>query len=493
MGGINIRPAATKKQATSKVVMLKANSKMPLEIISRMQFGFTISFHILFPAFSIGLILFIALIESAWIKTGNLKYLTICKFWTKILALTFGMGIVSGIVMEFQLGTNWANYTRAAGSVLGVLFTYEVLTAFFIEAGVLGVLFFGWNRVPPKLHFIATLLALLGVTVSSFWIMSANSWMQTPAGVTYDGHTFQVANWMDAIFNPSFVPRLIHMLIGTYISSFLVVGGVSSYYLLKKKHLIFAKTCLSVVMWGLLILVPLQIFMGDEVGLNVLKYQPLKTAAMEGVWDTQKGAPLVLFGWPNTKTEKNDFAITIPKLASLINTHSWDGELVGLKSVVPADRPLVDVVFWSFRVMVGLGLLMLLVAVIGVVLRYKKSLYDHPWFLKLCVLISPIGFVSIITGWFVAEFGRQPWIIYNYLRTIDAHSPISVHQVVISFLSIIVVYGVIFGYYYFRFFFRAIKAGPAVIADSMDQSFFYMSPQMGKSEKHKTPKKNKDE
>jgi cytochrome bd ubiquinol oxidase subunit I len=467
--------------------------QMPLEIISRIQFGFTISFHILFPAFSIGLILFIAMMESAWIKTANTKYLTICKFWTKILALTFGMGIVSGVVMEFQLGTNWANYTRAAGSVLGALFTYEVLTAFFIEAGVLGVMFFGWKRVPPKLHFIATLLALLGVTVSAFWIMSANSWMQTPAGVTYDGHTFQVVSWIDAIFNPSFIPRYIHMLIATYISSFLVVGGVSAYYLLKKKHLIFSKTCFSFVMWALLILVPLQIFMGDEVGLMVHQYQPLKTAAMEGFWDTQKGAPLVLVAWPNTQTETNDFAITIPKLASLINTHQMDGELLGLKSVARADRPLVDAVFWSFRIMVGLGLLMLLTALIAVFLRYKKALYETRWFLRFCVLISPIGFVSIITGWFVAEFGRQPWIIYNYLRTIDAHSPIALHQVVISLLAIILVYGVIFGYYYFQFFFRTIAAGPAVIADSLDQSFFYMSPQMGKTETKDSGKKKKDE
>jgi cytochrome d ubiquinol oxidase subunit I len=458
---------------------------MPLELISRIQFGFTISFHILFPAFSIGLILFIAMLESAWIKTGNQHYRSICKFWTKILALTFGMGIVSGVVMEFQLGTNWANYTRQAGSVLGVLFTYEVLTAFFIEAGVLGILFFGWNRVHPKLHYAATLLALLGVTISSFWIMAANSWMQTPAGVSFDGHTFQVQNWLDVIFNPSFVPRLIHMLLATYIATFLVIAGVSAFYLLQKKHVKFAKTCFSVVMWALLIMLPLQIFMGDEVGLVVREYQPLKTAAMEGIWDTQKGAPLVLFAWPNSKTETNDFAITIPKLAALINTHQMDGELTGLKSVPATERPPVAAVFWSFRIMVGLGLLMLLTAIIGGYLRYTGRLFNQTWFLKSCVLLAPAGFVSIITGWFVAELGRQPWIIYHYLKTINAHSPIALHQVIISFAAIVVVYGVIFGYYYFRYFIKAIHVGPDVAVEGSDQSFFYMSPQMGKHEHKK--------
>jgi cytochrome d ubiquinol oxidase subunit I len=462
---------------------------MLLDTISRIQFGFTISFHILFPAFSIGLVTFIAILEGVWLKTRNPHYRNICIFWTKILALTFGMGIVSGIVMEFQLGTNWANFTRQVGSVLGVLFTFEVLTAFFIEAGFLGIMFFGWNRVNPKLHYAATLLAFFGVTLSAFWIMSANSWMQTPAGASFDGHIFKAENWIDVIFNPSFVPRYLHMLLSTYISSFLVIAGVSAYYLLNKKHIPFAKTCLSFVMWGLLIMMPLQIFMGDEVGLKVLEYQPLKTAAMEGVWDTQRGAPLVLFAWPNAKTETNDYAITIPKIAALINTHELNGELIGLKSVPAAERPPVAVVFWSFRIMVGLGLLMLLVAFLGLVLRYKDKIYQETWFLKLCVWISPIGFVSIITGWFTAEFGRQPWIVYHFLKRADALSPILLHQVIISFLSIVVVYGIIFGYFYFLFFIRAIKSGPSEDTKLLDQPFFYMSPAIGKLE----TKNNKSE
>jgi cytochrome d ubiquinol oxidase subunit I len=359
------------------------------------------------------------------------------------------------------------------------------LTAFFIEAGVLGIMFFGWKRVPPKVHFAATLLALTGVTVSTFWIMSANSWMQTPGGVTYDGHSFQVISWVNAIFNPTFIPRFIHMLLATYISSFLVIGGISAHYLLEKKHLNFAKTCFSFVMWALLILLPLQILVGDEVGLRVMKYQPIKTAAMEAAWETQTGVPLVLFAWPNSKTEKNDFAISIPKLASLINTHNLNGKMTGLKSVPANERPAVAAVFWSFRIMVGLGFLMLFVALTGLYLRYKKSLYDSRWFLTCCIWLSPTGFISIIMGWFVAELGRQPWIIYQYMKTLDAHSPVSLHQVLFSFLAIIAVYGVIFGYYYFSYFLKAIATGPAATTSELDPTYFYMAPVIGKNEAKK--------
>lgn len=449
---------------------------MLLETLSRIQFGFTISFHILFPAFSIGLVTFIAILEGVWIKTRNPHYLHICKFWTKILALTFGMGIVSGVVMEFQLGTNWANFTRLVGNVLGALFTYEVLTAFFIEAGFLGVMFFGWNRVGPKLHYCATLLALLGVTLSAFWIMSANSWMQTPAGVTFANHHFTITHWFDVIFNPSFLSRYFHMLLATYISSLFVIAGISAWYLLQKKHIPFAQTCLSFSMWALLILIPLQIVVGDKVGLMVHHYQPIKTAAMEGVWETQKGAPLVLFAWPNPRTEKNDFAIVIPKGASLFNTHHLNGELIGLKSVAQSDRPYVPVVFWSFRIMVGIGIILLLITLVGLLLRWKKSLYDNPLFLKTCILAMPLGFISIIMGWFTAEFGRQPWVVYHYMRTIEAHSPIVLHQVVTSFIAIVLVYGVIFGFFYFRYLFSIIHAGPGNTTTSSEQIFSYLSP-----------------
>ncbi len=457
---------------------------MSLEILSRVQFGFTISFHILFPAFSIGLITFIAIFEAMWLKTRNLHYLSICKFWTKILALTFGMGIVSGIVMEFQLGTNWSKFTHEVGSVLGVLFTYEVLTAFFIEAGFLGVLFFGWNRVSPRFHFVATVLALVGVTLSTFWIMSANSWMQTPAGAVLRDGVFQAENWIDVVFNPSFIPRFIHMLLAAYVASLLVIGGVSAYYLLRVRHVVFAKTCFSFVMWSLLIIMPIQVLIGDKVGLIMHEYQPLKVAAIEGTWETEKGAPLLLFAWPDKDTEKNKYVISIPKLASYFNTHRLEGELIGLKSVAKSERPNVAVVFWSFRVMVGCGLLILLLATIALILRLKKTLYVKPWFLKSCILASPFGFVCIITGWFTAEFGRQPWVVYHILRTADAQSPILLHQILISLISIIVVYGIIFGYFYFLYFLKIISKGPEQKESELeDHAFNYMSPEMVETEK----------
>jgi len=451
-----------------------------MELLSRIQFAFTISFHILYPAFSIGLLTYITIFEIFWLKTRDTRYLSICKFWTKVLALTFGMGIVSGIVMEFQLGTNWANFTHAAGNVLGVLFTYEVLTAFFIEAGFLGVMFFGWNRVSPELHFVATLLALLGVTISAFWIMSANSWMQSPAGVSFDNGTFNVISWGDAIFNPMFIPRFLHMLVATYISSFLVILAISAHYILQKRFVGFAKTCFVAALFLLIILIPLQLLIGDEVGLRVNKYQPIKTAAIEGVWETQQAAPLLLFAIPEPSLETNRFEIGIPKLASLINTHSLNGQLIGLKTVSAEDRPYVPFVFFSFRIMVGLWALMFLIAVSGLTLYFRKTLFTNRLFLRLCLLAAPIGFISIITGWFTAEFGRQPWVIYNYLKTAAAvSSRVSVGHVIVSLLSIIIVYGIIFGYFYFHYFFKIITTGPADTINSDDETFFYLSPIFG--------------
>lgn len=448
-----------------------------LALFSRIQFAFTISFHILYPAFSIGLITFIAFFEGAWLKTKKPLYLNICKFWMKILALTFGMGIVSGIVMEFQLGTNWSNYTQVSGNVLGVLFTYEVLTAFFIEAGFLGVMFFGWHRVSPPLHYAATLLALFGVTLSAFWIMSANSWMQFPTGVEYQNGVFIVKSWLEAIFNPLFLPRFFHMLVATYIASLLAILAICAYYLLKNKYLIFAKTCFSAALTALIILVPLQIIIGDMVGIRIHEYQPIKTAAIEGLWETQKGAPLLLFAIPDQNDEKNYFEFSIPKLASFINTHRLNGELIGLKSIPLAEQPAVAPVFFSFRIMVGLWVIMALLVITGGILQWRNQLFNHQWYLKLCVLTAPIGFISIITGWFTAELGRQPWVIYHFLKTSAAHSKIELNHVLISLILIILVYGIIFGYFYFHYFFKIIRTGPAEKLSVKDETFFYLSPQ----------------
>lgn len=429
-------------------------------LLSRLQFAFTISFHIIFPAFSIALATFLVLMEAAWLITRRTIYYTICQYWIKVFAITFGMGVVSGIVMEFQLGTNWSGFSRLVGPVLGELFTYEVLTAFFIEAGFLGVMLFGWKKVGEKLHFIATFLVWLGVTVSAFWILSANSWMQTPSGITLQNGHFTVTSWWHVIFNPSFIPRYIHMLLASYLSGLFVIAAISAYYLLQREHLAFAKKCLTFAMLSIMVLIPLQIYMGDETGIKVHEYQPMKTAAMEGVWQTQAGAPLLLFAIPDQKAQQNLYPLAIPHLASLINTHDWNGVLQGLNSVAVADQPPVAWVFFSFRIMVGLGLLMLLTAVIALILLFRRKLYDTRWFLHSLVWMAPAGFVALITGWITAEEGRQPWVVYGLIKTQDAVSQVTATNVAISFILLFIVYGIIFGVFYFRYLFKVIRKGP---------------------------------
>lgn len=445
-------------------------------LLSRIQFAFTVSFHIIFPAFSIGMAMFLAIMEGIWLKTQNTKYLRICKFWTKIFALTFGMGIVSGVVMEFQFGTNWSGFTNIVGPVLGALFTYEVLTAFFIEAGFLGVMLFGWDKVGPKLHYLATLLVAIGTTVSAFWILAANSWMQTPAGFIEKEGKLVVQSWWHVIFNPSVIPRFSHMLIAAYIVAGFMIAGISAYYLLKKRHIEIAKTCFSFTLAMLAILVPLQIIVGDSVGLEVHRDQPIKTAAMEGIWDTQRGAPFLLFAFPDMNTQRNYFSLAIPHGSALINTHQWNGLLIGLKSVPRQSQPYVPFVFYSFRIMVGLGVLMLLITWIGLWYRLKNHLYDQRWFLRLIVASSPIGFLALLCGWVTAETGRQPWVVYNLLRTDSAASPVNLYHVIVAFLLIIIVYGIIFGFFYFHYLLKIIRKGPEEIElKPEDLPFNYMS------------------
>lgn len=451
-------------------------------LLSRIQFAFTISMHILFPAFSIGLASFLAVMEGLWLYTKKTLYLNICKFWMKIFALTFGMGVVSGIVMEFQLGTNWSLMTQSIGDVLGALFTYEVLTAFFIEAGFLGVMVFGWDKVGPKLHYAATLLVTAGVTLSAFWILAANSWMQTPSGVEIINGKFVVIRFFDVIFNPSFIPRFIHMLLAAYVSTLFAIAGISCFYLIRKKHIKFSQTCFSFAMAALVILMPLQIYIGDLTGLIIHLYQPIKTAAMEGLWSTTRGAPLLLFAIPDMARQTNLMVIGIPHLASVINTHSWNGVLQGLSSVAPADQPYVPFVFYSFRIMVAAGLLMFLIALISVYLRLKKRLFTTPWFLKLCQYAAPLGFIALWAGWITAETGRQPWVVYGLIRTADVASPISVYDVIVSFLLIIIVYGLIFGVFYFRYLGKIIKMGPEDTQVIEDLPFGYMQPKASKIE-----------
>lgn len=428
-------------------------------LLSRIQFGFTIGFHILFPTLNLGLALFLSIMEGLWLKTKNPEYKRICKFWTKIFAMTFGMGVVSGIVLSYELGTNFARFTEAVGGVLGALFTYEVLSAFFLEAGFLGVMLFGWEKVGPKLHYAATLLVMIGTAISAFWIMSANSWMQTPAGYTIIHGKYVVDNWWHVIFNPSFIPRYIHMLFASYVTTTFVVAGVSAWHLLKKKHESLAKRTFSFALGAALILTPVQIFVGDMVGLMVHQYQPIKTAAMEGVWKTQQGAPLILFAIPDEKAQKNNDVISIPYGASLLNTHSLHGTLVGLDSVPAKDRPAVTNVFFTFRIMVGIGLLFFATALYAMYLRCRKKLFKSPWFYRWCVLISPLGFVCTIAGWLTAEMGRQPWVVYGQMRTADAVSLVPTSDVMVSLGVFIFVYGFIFSFYLI-YLFKLIRRGP---------------------------------
>lgn len=414
--------------------------------LARIQFAFTVSFHIIFPAFSIGLASYITTLEALHLFTRKHQYLELSKYWTKIFAVTFGMGVVSGIVMSYQFGTNWGVFSDKTGPVLGPLMGYEVLTAFFLEAGFLGIMLFGRNRVGEKLHFAATFIVAFGTLLSATWILSVNSWMQTPAGYGMNEFgQFIVKDWFEVIFNPSFPYRLVHMVIGAYLTTALVVAGVGAYHLLKSSQNELARLSLSMAMWMILIATPIQIVAGDMHGLNTLEHQPMKIAAMEGHFDTQRGAPLILFGMPNEETETIDYKVEIPKLGSLILTHDWNGEIKGLKSVPPEDRPPVAIVFWSFRIMVGIGFIMLTLGIVSLILRKKQKLYESYYFLKACVFAAPLGFVAILAGWVTTEVGRQPFTVYGLLRTAESVSPLSALSVGTSLTVFVLVYFSIFG------------------------------------------------
>ena len=429
-------------------------------LLSRIQFAFTISFHIIFPAFTIGLASFLAVVEGIWLRSGNDIYKELYKFWIKIFAVCFGMGVVSGVVMSYEIGTNWSVFSDKVGNVIGPLLGYEVLTAFFLEASFLGIMLFGWDRVSRKMHFTATAVVAVGTLISTFWILSANSWMQTPQGfeIRADGLLYPT-DWMEVIFNPSFPFRLAHMITAAYLTTAFTVGGVGAWYLWTKKHVKHAKIMVGMAMLMAVFIAPLQLVIGDMHGLNTLEYQPAKVAAMEGIWETEKGADLRLFGLPDQEAEKNHYEIVIPDLASFILTHHWDGEIKGLKEWAKEDRPPVFIVFWSFRVMVGIGMAMILTGVIAVILFLRKRLFDTRWFQLWCMVMTPSGFVAVLAGWFVTEVGRQPYVAYGVLRTNEAVSPVLGEYVALSLLAFIVVYMLLFGaatYYILKL----IGAGP---------------------------------
>jgi cytochrome bd ubiquinol oxidase subunit I len=414
--------------------------------LARLQFAFTISFHIIFPAFTIGLASYLAVLEALWLYTGRGVFILLFNYWKKVFALSFGMGVVSGIVMSYQFGTNWSVFSDKTGPILGPLMGYEVLSAFFLEAGFLGVMLFGRERVGKELHMFATTMVAVGTFLSAFWILSANSWMQTPAGYTVNSAgQFAPANWWAVIFNPSFPYRLVHMVLAAYLTTAFVVGAVGAFHLLRDARNEGARVMFSMAMWMAAIVAPIQIVAGDQHGLNTLEHQPAKIAAMEGHFETQRGAPLILFGWPDMQSEETRFAVEVPKLGSLILTHQWDGEVKGLKAWPPADRPNALILFWSFRIMVGIGLLMVLLGLLSLAARYLGRLYDWGALLRFALLMGPSGFVAVLAGWITTEVGRQPYTVYGLLRTADSASPIDAQAVGFSLLAFIVVYFAMFG------------------------------------------------
>ena len=416
-------------------------------LLARIQFGFTISFHILFPALSIGLASYLAVLEGCWLATRKPVYLDLYHYWLKVFAVAFGMGVVSGIVMAYEFGTNWSEFSRFAGGITGPLLTYEVLTAFFLEAGFLGVMMFGMKRVGPGLHFLSTCAVAIGTLISATWILASNSWMQTPQGFEIiDGRAVPV-DWLAVIFNPSFPYRLAHMVVAAFLATALVVGASGAWHLLRGRDDAAVRRMFSMAMWMLLAAAPVQVMIGDQHGLNTLEHQPAKLAAIEGHWQNEPGesVPLLLFGWPDMQAEQTRYALGIPKLGSLILTHSLDGQIPGLKDFPAQDRPPAAVVFWSFRVMVGLGMLMLALAALALLLRWRGRLYQSRFLQRFALVMGPAGLLAILAGWITTEVGRQPWVVYGVMRTADAVSAHRAAPVALSLAIFVVVYFSLFG------------------------------------------------
>ncbi|MBX2879701.1 MAG: cytochrome ubiquinol oxidase subunit I [Granulosicoccus sp.] len=417
------------------------------ETLARAQFAFTVSFHIIFPAFSIGLASYLAVLNGLWLKTQDQTYLTLFEYWKKIFAVAFAMGVVSGIVMSYQFGTNWSVFSDKTGPILGPLMAYEVLSAFFLEAGFLGIMLFGRERVGPTLHMLATFMVAFGTLMSATWILSVNSWMQTPVG--YDINEvgqFVPSDWWQIIFNPSFPYRLVHMVLAAYLTTAFVVAGVAGLHLLRDVEHLPSRRMFSMAMWMAIVVTPVQIIAGDFHGLNTLEHQPTKVMAMEGHYDSHpNGAPLILFGIPNSEEKRIDYALQIPKLSSLILKHDLNAPLDGLDTVDDELEPPVAIVFWSFRVMIAIGFAMLGVGLWALWRRWKTSLYDDRWLLRTTVLMGPAGFIAVLAGWITTEVGRQPYTVYGLLRTGDSLAPVAAPAVAASLIAFIVVYFFVFG------------------------------------------------
>jgi cytochrome bd ubiquinol oxidase subunit I len=415
--------------------------------LARIQFAFTISFHIVFPALTIGLASYLAVLEGCWLYTRNEVYRDLFHFWLKVFAVAFGMGVVSGIVMAYQFGTNWSEFSRVAGGIVGPLLAYEVLTAFFLEAGFLGVMLFGWNRVGPGLHFMATVMVAVGTLVSAFWILASNSWMHTPQGHEIVAGVVVPVDWLRVIFNPSFPFRFAHMVTAAYLATALMVGATAAWHLLRGDDNAPVRTMLSMAMWMVVATAPVQALIGDLHGLNTAKHQPVKLAAMEGHWENRagEGVPFILVGWPDMKREETRFAVEIPHLGSLLITHSRNGQFPALKDFEPEDRPNATVIFWTFRVMVGLGLAMIALGLCGAWLRRGDRLYRSRPFLRFATWMGPAGLIAILAGWFTTEIGRQPWLVYGLMRTAEGVSAHGTGQVGSTLAIFVIVYCIVFG------------------------------------------------
>ena len=441
-------------------------------ILARIQFAFTVSFHFLFPAFSIGLASYLAVLEGLWLKTGKGVYANLFRYWLKIFAVVFAMGVVSGIVMSYQFGTNWSVFSDKAGPVIGPLMAYEVLTAFFLEAGFLGVMLFGINKVGRKLHFVATLAVAIGTFISAFWILSVNSWMQTPVGYAFNevGQFVPANGFWDIVWNPSFPYRLIHTVLAAYLTTAFAVGAVGAWHLLKDRSNPGARKMFSMAMWMAALVAPLQIAAGDFQGLNTLEHQPAKVMAMEGHYQSHPdGAPLILFGIPDSEAKTVRYAIEIPKLSSLILKHDLDAPMAGLDTIPDENEPPVGIVFWSFRIMVGLGFAMLGIGLWSLTARARKKLYDWPWLHRAAVAMGPSGFIAVLAGWVTTEVGRQPFTVYGVLRTADSASPLDAPAVAASLAAFVIVYFIVFGagvWYLFRLAAKPPEAHEPVPSDA---------------------------
>ncbi|HEX5281300.1 MAG TPA: cytochrome ubiquinol oxidase subunit I [Micropepsaceae bacterium] len=432
-------------------------------LLSRIQFAFTIGYHILWPAYSIGVSGYIVILNLLWLTTHRPVYRDLLRFWIHLFALGFAIGVVTGVVISYEIGTNWSTFANQVSNVIGPFFTYEVMTAFFLEAGFIGIMLFGMNRVSPGFHFASCLMVALGALLSAFWILAANSWMQTPAGFTESGGKFQIADWTQAIFSPSFPYRFAHMVTAAYVAGTFVVLGVLGFHLWAGRHREFACAGFSVAMWMALILTPLQIVLGDMHGRNTFEYQPVKLAAIEGDWETRAGQPMVLFAWPDVTDQRNLYQLAIPKLGSLIVTHSLNGLIRGLKTVPRSDQPPVPFVSFAFRIMVAIAIVLLLVALVGAVLRMCGRLYNSRWFAGFCAISSPLPFLAILSGWTVTEVGRQPFLVYGHLRTADAVAPVLPAHVAATLVLFIIVYTVLL-LAFFWYAARLVLRGPTVEA-----------------------------